>query len=94
MGASFTAVTVTLKVSLVVWVPSLTLSVIVAVPVLSAAGVTLTVRFAPLPPKSMFALGTSVVLDDVADSVSEPAEVRSSPMRKGSAPVSLSSSTV
>ena len=52
--------TVRRKPPLVVNDPSLTVSVIVAVPVCPAAGVNVTVRFAPLPPKTMFASGISV----------------------------------
>ena len=40
-------------------------SVIVAVPVWLAVGVTVTVRLAPLPPKTMFPLGTKVGLDEL-----------------------------
>src|SRR5439155_1510426 len=49
--------------------PSLTVSVIVAVPTWPLAGVTVTVRFPPLPPNTMFALGTSVGLEELADTV-------------------------
>jgi hypothetical protein len=61
VGASLTAVTVSTNVSVAVNVPSLTVTVIVAVPLKFAAGVTVTVRLAPEPPKIMFALGTNVV---------------------------------
>lgn len=44
--------------------PSLTVSVRVAVPVCMNAGVTVTVRFAPLPPMTMLLSGTSWVLED------------------------------
>ena len=50
-------------------VPSLTVSVMVAVPLWFAAGVTVTVRAAPLPPRTMFASGTSVWFDEVAVTV-------------------------
>jgi hypothetical protein len=48
--------------------PSLTLKVITAEPVFPAAGVTLTVRFAPLPPNTMFASGIKAVSDDCLES--------------------------
>src|SRR5436190_1435703 len=63
-GVSLTALTVSEKVLLAVKAPSLTVTVMVAVPLWFAAGVTVTVRFAPLPPKAMFALGTSAVSDE------------------------------
>src|ERR1044071_975071 len=44
--------------------PSLTLTVTVAVPNLSAAGVAVTVRLDPLPPKSRLLSGKSVGFDD------------------------------
>ena len=66
VGRSFTAVTVRTKlVAAVAWL-SLTVTVIVAVPLWFAAGVTVTVRFAPVPPKTMLATGTRVVLDVAA----------------------------
>ena len=65
VGGSLTAVTVTTNVSVAVAVPSLTVSVMVVVPDWLAAGVTVTVRFAPVPPMTMLAFGTRVVLDDV-----------------------------
>src|SRR5690242_17664090 len=57
-------VTVTKKVSLALFTPSLTVTVMVAVPVWPDAGVTVTVRFASAPPKTIFAVGTSVVLSE------------------------------
>src|SRR6185295_5598935 len=50
VGGVFTAVTVSKNVSLAVFVPSLTVTVMVAVPVWPVAGVTVTVRLLPLPP--------------------------------------------
>ena len=58
------ALTVSKKVSVVNRAPSKTSSVIVAVPLWAAAGVTVTVRAVPLPPKTMFASGTSAVFDE------------------------------
>ena len=70
VGGSFTAVTVSdERVASPSSVPSLTVTVIVAVPLWFAAGVTVTVRLAPLPPKTMFASGTSVWFDEVAVTV-------------------------
>ena len=46
-------------------VPSLTVIVMVAVPVWFVTGVIVTVRLAPEPPKSTFVLGTRAGLDDV-----------------------------
>ena len=62
--------------------PSLTVSVIAAVPVCPDAGVSVTVRFAPLPPKAMFAFGTSVGFDEPPLSVKLPAGVSTSPTVK------------
>ena len=45
--------------------PSLTVSVMVAVPVCPAAGVIVTVRLAPVPPNTMLALGTRVRFDEL-----------------------------
>src|SRR5882672_5351595 len=64
VGASFTELTVSWKLVLVLNCPSLTVTVIVAHPNWLAAGVSVTVRFAPLPPKTMFAFGTSVRSDE------------------------------
>ena len=70
VGVSLTDVTVNTKVSLAVPpFASVRVTVIVVVPDWLAAGVTVTVRLAPLPPKVMFAFGTSVVLDEVPDRV-------------------------
>ena len=60
VGRSFTEVTVSRNVSTAAPLSaSVTVTVIVAVPNWFASGVTVTVRFAPLPPNTMFALGTS-----------------------------------
>jgi hypothetical protein len=66
VGAVFTVFTVRTKLSLEVRTPSLTVTVSVAVPEALAVGVTVSVRLAPLPPKTMFAFGTSAVFEDVA----------------------------
>jgi hypothetical protein len=65
-GATFGAVTVNAKLIVAVDWPSVTLTLIVAVPFSFGAGVMVTVRFPPLPPKMMFALGTNAVLDELA----------------------------
>jgi hypothetical protein len=72
---------------LVVFVPSLTLTVMVAVPDFPAAGVTVTVRFAPEPPNTIFAVGTSVVDEDVPETVRLAAAVSASPIVNGIAAV-------
>ena len=59
LGASLTGVTVTVKVVEVGAIPSETVTVIVAVPPALAAGVTVTVRLAPDPPKTMPLLATT-----------------------------------
>src|ERR1044071_5545316 len=64
-GGSFTGLTVSVKLVLVLAVPSLTVNVIVAVPFWFAAGVTVTVRLDPLPPNTMFAVGIRVGLEEV-----------------------------
>ena len=92
VGASFTALTVTKKYSLVDSVPSLTVTVMVADPDSLSAGVTVTVRLASLPPKTMFPLGTTVVSDETALKIRLPVDVSTSPMLKPNAPVELSSS--
>src|SRR5438876_8844851 len=59
VGAVFAgAFTVSTKLSLALRLPSLTVTVMVAVPVWLRAGVTVTVRWAPEPPKTMLATGT------------------------------------
>ena len=56
------APTVTTKVSLAVETPSPPVTVIVAVPTWLATGVTVTVRFTPVPPTTTLAIGTKVGL--------------------------------
>ena len=70
---------------------SVTVRVIVAVPIWLFAGVSVTDRLAPLPPKTMLALGTRVVLLLEPDMVREAAAVSTSPMAKARAPVVASS---
>src|SRR5437867_12659562 len=90
VGASFTAFTVTTKLVLALYCPSLTFTVIVAVPFWLAAGLTVTVRFDPDPPKTMLLVGTSVALDEPLLNVRLPAGVSASPTVKVSAPVAVS----
>ena len=94
VGGSLTAVTVSTNVSLVVVVPSLTVRVIVAVPLWFAAGVTVTVRFAPPPPRTRLASGTSVWSEEVAVTIRLAAAVSTSPTVTASAPVAVSSVVV
>src|SRR5437867_8178397 len=77
VGGVFAAVTVSTNVSLALFTPSLTVTVVVAVPVCPAAGVTVTVRFDPDPPKTMLLVGTSVGLDEPLLNVRLPTGVRS-----------------
>ena len=79
VGASFTAVTVTTKFVLTTYCPSLTLTVIVAVPLWLVAGLTVTVRFAPDPPNTMLLVGTSVGYDEPLLNVRLPAAVSHPP---------------
>ncbi|MEJ7680219.1 MAG: hypothetical protein WKG06_20665 [Segetibacter sp.] len=58
--------TVSVKSSLPPTVPLVAFTVMVAVPVWPGAGVTVTVRFAPVPPKTTFPTGTRVVFDEPA----------------------------
>ena len=83
------AFTVRPKLVLVVNEPSLTVTVIVAVPVCPVAGVTVMVRLEPEPPKAMPLLGTNVGFEEVPDTVRLPAEVSWSLTVKLHAPVEL-----
>jgi hypothetical protein len=69
--------------------PSETSTVITAVPEAEATGVTLTVRLAVEPPKTMLALGTSDGLEEVPVRVRLPAGVSMSPMVNESAAVAV-----
>ena len=59
-----------------------------------AAGVTVTVRFAPEPPNTIFAFGTNVVLLELPLNVNDAAAVSTSPIVKEIALVAVSSFTV
>src|SRR4030095_1272472 len=97
VGGSFTGMTVTVKVVLVLTTPSLTVRVIVTGPPISGplfslgAGITVTVRPAPLPPRTMLAVGTRIGSEEAAVTVKLAAGVSISPMVKGSAAVLVSS---
>ena len=92
VGRSFSELTVRVNMSLTAFVPSLTVIVMVVVPNWFVAGVMVTVRLAPLPPKVMFALGTSAVTDDPPDTLNAADGVSTSPMVNEIAPVPVSSS--
>src|SRR5262245_61024521 len=79
VAVAATASTVTTKASLAVSAPSLTVTVIVLVPARLDVGVTMTVRLAPLPPKTMFPSGTRVGLDEDPDTTRLPTGVSGSP---------------
>jgi hypothetical protein len=81
--------TVTTKLVLVLLGPSFTVTVIVAVPVCPAAGVTVTVRLAPDPPNTILALGISTGLDDAALNCRFAAATCASPTVNGIGPVEL-----
>jgi hypothetical protein len=89
LGAVFTAFTVSTNASLAVSTPSLTVAVIVAEPVWLAAGLTVTVRLLPLPPNTMFPLGTSVGFDELPLKVRFAATVSGSPTVKPIAAVGV-----
>ena len=92
-GASLAGSTVSVKSREVVCVPSLTLTVIVDVPKALSAGLTTSVRLAPLPPSTRLVpvCGTSVVLLLLAQTVSVPAALSSSPTVKANVGVLASS---
>ena len=68
-GGAPAAVTVSTKLVLLVICPSLTCSVIVAVPDWFAAGVSVTVRFAPLPPKTIFPFRIKAGFEELPETV-------------------------
>ena len=69
--------------------PSFTVTVMVVLPVCPAAGVTVTVRLAPLPPNTIFPLGTSPGLDDTALNCRFAGAVSASPTVNGIGPVEV-----
>ena len=96
VGGEFVGAASTVKVKALVaeFVPSLTFTVICAEPVLPGAGVTITVRFAPLPPNTMFAVGTKVVDEEDLLNVRFAAAVSKSPIVNGIAAVAWFTATV
>ena len=70
-------------------VPSETVTVMVAVPVCVTLGVTVTVLLAPDPPKTILALGTRVVFEEVPVKVKEATAVSISPKVKETAEVAV-----
>jgi hypothetical protein len=86
--------TVTTKFVLTVNSPSLTLTVIVAVPLCPAVGVTATVRLAPLPPTTMLLNGTKLRFDELVLTVRLPTAVSTSPTVKLKGPVEVFTLTV
>src|SRR4051812_5468647 len=80
-------VTVTAKLLLVLDWLSLTLKVMVALPVCPFAAVTVTVRLGPLPPKVMLLAGTRVGFDELALKVRFAGAVSGSPTVKLRGPV-------
>ena len=82
-GGSFTPSTVRRNVVELVALPSVTRTVIVAVPVLFVAGVMTSARLEPLPPTRMAAFGTRAWSLDVAVTTRFPAAVSTSLTIKG-----------
>src|SRR5688572_20767652 len=83
VGGALTAFTVSTKLVDAFNAPSLTAMVMVDVPLSPAAGVTTTVRSAPVPPRSEERrVGKSGAFDDVAESVNPLGGVSASPMVK------------
>ena len=62
--------------------PSLTVRVVVVVPLRPVLGVMTTLRVASLPPNTILASGTSIVFEDVPESVRTSGDVSGSPMVK------------
>src|SRR5258706_11329865 len=91
VGASLTALTVNTNVSFVLAVPSLTVTVMVAVPNWFAAGVSVTVLFAPLPPKTMLPLGISVGFEEEPVTIKLAGSVSASPIVNEMGPSGVSS---
>ncbi len=94
VGASFTGVTVNVKATCALAVPSETVRVMVATPFLSGAGVIRTVRVLLLPKGIIFASGTRVLLLELAVTVSALAAVSASAMVNDIEPVGTSSAVV
>jgi len=69
----------------------MTVTVIVLVPLAFAAGVSVIVRFAPLPPRLIPLAATTFRFEEVAVTVSDPAAVSASPAVNAIAEVGVSS---
>ena len=89
VGGVLTTFTVSKNALAALLVPSLTVTVMVDVPVCPVAGVTVTVRFEPLPPKTMLLTGTRLVFDDARPNVRLAAAVSVSLIVNGSAAVGV-----
>src|SRR4051812_32323748 len=59
-------------------------------PICPEMGVTVIVRLFPLPPSAMFSLGTRAELDEVAETVSDPADVSASVTENGTETIDAS----
>src|SRR5258708_7003759 len=94
VGGSPTWFTVTVKVAALVFVPSLTLTVMVEAPVRLVAGLMARARLVPLPPKTMLAFGTRFVLEELPVTVTWAGVFSGSPMVKEIGPVTVSSLVV
>src|SRR5882762_8398703 len=94
VGGSFTALTVSTNVAVAVYWPSLTLTVMVAVPFWLLAGVTVTVRLEAEPPKTMLLVGANAGLEEPLLNVKLAAAVSASPIVKLRGPADVSSSIV
>ena len=94
-GRSLTELTVSRKLSLFVApFPSVTVSVMVAVPNWSAPGVIVMVRFAPLPPNTIWFCGVRFGFDELALTAKPAGGVSASPTVKARAAVAPSSRIV
>src|SRR5439155_14351045 len=85
-----TGVTVNTNVSLLLRAPSLTVTVMVALPDWFVAGINVTVRLEPLPPKRILPFGTSPGLEEVPLTVRLEAGLSASPTVKLIGPVEVS----
>ena len=88
-GGGLSPLTVTVNELLLLSWPSLTHTVINPLPVWPVAGVTVTVRFDPLPPKTMFVSGTRVGLDELPLTLKLLAAASRSPTVKLIGPAAL-----
>src|ERR1043166_2692943 len=92
VGGSLTGLTVSRKlVELVPPLASVTVKVIVVAPNWFCAGVSVTVRLLPLPPRTIFELGTRAGFEELPVTTRLPAGVSISPTVKAIAPLGVSS---